>query len=79
MAAREPLMPTYTARLGAGRALADQRAAASIMWVGGMISTLPLVVVAFWRWASTEDRIARRAEALSDRPRPVDRGEAPAA
>ena len=33
MAATEPLMPTYEARLGAAAALDDQRNAAAIMWV----------------------------------------------
>ena len=36
------------------------------MWVTGMLTTLPLLVLAVWRWASTEERIARRAEALAD-------------
>ena len=66
LAATEPLMPTYAARLGADRALDDQRAAAAIMWVTGMFTTLPLLVLAVWRWASAEERIARRAEALAD-------------
>ena len=66
LAATEPLMPTYDARLGADRALDDQRTAAAIMWVTGMLTTLPLLVVAVWRWASAEERIARRAEALAD-------------
>ena len=66
MSARDPLMPTYAARLGIGPAIDDQRTAAAIMWVGGMLATTPLLVLAFWRWASTEDAIARRAEALAD-------------
>ena len=66
MAATEPLMPTYAARLGIAEALDDQRAAAAIMWVTGMFTTLPLLVAAVWRWASTEQRVAQRAEALAD-------------
>ena len=66
LAATEPLMPTYAERLGAARALDDQRTAAAIMWVTGMFTTLPLLVLAVWRWASAEERIARRAEALAD-------------
>ncbi len=66
LAATAPLMPTYETRLGAARALDDQRAAAALMWVTGMFTTLPLLVLAVWRWASTEERIARRAEALAD-------------
>jgi putative membrane protein len=66
LAATLPLVPTYEARLGAERALDDQRSAAAIMWVTGMFTTLPLLIAAVWRWAATEERIARRAEALAD-------------
>ena len=66
MTAPDPLMPTYEARLGASRALTDQRSAAALMWVSGMLTTVPLLLLAVWRWASTEDRVARRAEALAD-------------
>jgi putative membrane protein len=66
MAATSPLMPTYERRLGVDAALADQRAAAAIMWVTGMLTTLPLLVAAVWRWASAEEKMARRAEALAD-------------
>jgi putative membrane protein len=65
LSAREPLIPTYAARLGAAEALSDQRAAAALMWVTGMTTTLPLLVIAVWRWAATEERITRRAEALA--------------
>jgi putative membrane protein len=65
LSAREPLIPTYAARLGAAEALSDQRAAAALMWVTGMTTTLPLLVIAVWRWASMEERITRRAEALA--------------
>jgi putative membrane protein len=64
LSAREALIPTYVERLGATDALADQRAAAALMWVTGMGTTLPLLVIAVWRWASAEERITRRAEAL---------------
>jgi putative membrane protein len=64
LSASEPLIPTYEARLGAARALADQRTAAALMWIGGMVTTVPLLVIAVWRWAATEERIARRSEAL---------------
>ena len=37
-----------------------------MMWVTGMLTTLPLLVLAVWRWAATEERVARRAEALAD-------------
>jgi putative membrane protein len=64
LSASEPLVPTYEAQLGAARALTDQRTAAALMWIGGMVTTVPLLVIAVWRWASTEERIARRSEAL---------------
>jgi putative membrane protein len=65
LSARDPLIPTYAARLGTTEALSDQRAAAALMWVTGMTTTLPLLVIAVWRWAATEERITRRAEALA--------------
>lgn len=67
MSASDPLMPTYEASLGTARALSDQRAAASIMWVGGMVATVPLLLIAGWRWAAAEERVARRSEELADR------------
>ena len=36
------------------------------MWVTGLLTTLPLLVAAVWRWASAEEQMARRAEALAD-------------
>jgi len=66
MASARPLMPTYEARLGFDHALSDQRSAAAIMWVTGLLTTLPLLVAAVWRWASAEEQMARRAESLAD-------------
>jgi putative membrane protein len=66
MAAARPLMPTYEQRLGFDDALSDQGSAAAIMWVSGLLTTLPLLVAAVWRWASAEEKMARRAEALAD-------------
>lgn len=63
LTASSPLIDTYATSLGAD-ALDDQRAAASLMWVGGMAISLPLLVMAVWRWAATEQRIAERAEHL---------------
>lgn len=68
LASPAPLIPTYEAQLGAGRALSDQRSAAALMWVGGMLTTVPLLLLAVWRWASTEERVTRRAEALRAAP-----------
>lgn len=64
LSASSPLVPTYADRLGAQDALTDQRVAASLMWVGGMATTLPLLVIAVWAWASAEERVARQAEAI---------------
>jgi putative membrane protein len=65
LSASEPLIPTYAARLGPAAALSDQRSAAALMWVTGIVTTLPLLVIAVWRWATAEERITRRAEALA--------------
>lgn len=64
LSASTPLFNTYLDRLGPDAALDDQRVAASLMWVGGMATTLPLLLVAVWRWASAEERVAARAEQL---------------
>ncbi len=63
LSASTPLIPTYARELGEASALDDQRAAASLMWVGGMAITLPLLIVSVWRWAAAEERIAARVEA----------------
>jgi putative membrane protein len=67
MSASEPLVPTYLERLGTERALDDQRLAASFMWAGGMGMTLPLLLTSVWVWASAEERMVARSEALVDR------------
>ena len=66
ISATRPLVPTYAARLGIEAAVRDQRVAASMMWVAGMATTLPLLLVVVWRWAAAEERIAQRTEALGD-------------
>ena len=66
LSATEPLVPTYEARLGAARALTDQRTAAALMWVGGMVTTVPLLVIAVWRWAA--DRGTDRPPLRGPRP-----------
>lgn len=62
----DALIETYVRRLGARDALTDQRTAASLMWVGGMLSTLPLLLAAVWNWASAEQRATERVEAIRD-------------
>jgi len=69
MSASEPLVPTYLERLGPERALDDQRLAASFMWAGGMGLTLPLLLTSVWVWASAEQRMAMRSEALTEQAR----------
>lgn len=64
LTASTPLIDTYARSLGADDALDDQRAAASLMWAGGMALTLPLLITAVWRWAAAEQRTAERAEQL---------------
>lgn len=66
LSAPEPLVDTYARQAGPVEALADQRRAASLMWVAEMATTLPLLIVAAWRWATAEEQAARRAEALAD-------------
>ena len=51
LSASEPLIPTYEPGSGSADALADQRTAAAMMWIGGMVTTVPLLLLAVWRWA----------------------------
>lgn len=66
LSAPRPLVASYETRLGTSAAVDDQRRAAALMWVSGMATTLPLLVLAFWRWASAEHRATVRAESLAD-------------
>jgi putative membrane protein len=60
-----PLSEEYVARVGAADALDDQRFGAGLMWVGMGALTMPLLMVAVWRWASAEQHLAERREALA--------------
>lgn len=78
LSASSPLVPTYEEVQGTEDALSDQRIAASLMWIGGMATTLPLLLISVWTWASVEERIAERSEELTDSrsdpvPQPVHR------
>ncbi len=64
MTADHALIDSYAAREGPVDALADQRMAAAIMWVTGMAITVPLLLLTVWRWATMEQTIAERREAL---------------
>ena len=46
LSAPSPLIPTYEAQLGTQEALNDQRSASALMWVGGMLTTVPLLLLA---------------------------------
>ena len=70
--ANRPLVDTYVDLLGSDAALADQRRAASLMWVGGMALGLPLLMTAVWRWAANEQRTTERAEQLMNARRAAD-------
>jgi putative membrane protein len=65
LATSDPISATYVRRQGAAAALRDQQLGASLMWVGGMALTLPLVMVAVWRWAAAEERAEHRREQLA--------------
>ncbi|MEO8510833.1 MAG: cytochrome c oxidase assembly protein [Chloroflexota bacterium] len=64
----------YPAYLGAGAAaaLADQRLAGAVMWVGGDLISVVLIGVVVAQWIRTERRrVLRRAERRSVRPIPA--------
>lgn len=61
-----PLSDTYVARRGYTSALRDQRMGAGLMWVGMIALTMPLLMLAVWRWAAAEQRQAERHEQLHD-------------
>ena len=59
-----PLSDVYVARRGFASALDDQRMGAGLMWVGMIALTMPLLMLAVWRWAAAEQRQAERLEEL---------------
>ena len=48
--------PLFDTDLAAGAALADQRAGAQIMWVGGEFLMVALLAVTMWEWMRREER-----------------------
>ena len=77
MTADHALIASYAAREGAADALDDQRTAAAIMWVTGMAITVPLLLLTVWRWATMEQKIAERREALERSTGPTPRRRPP--
>jgi putative membrane protein len=59
-----PLSDEYVDRRGYASALRDQRMGAGLMWVGMIALTMPLLMLAVWRWATAEQRQAERYEQL---------------
>jgi cytochrome c oxidase assembly factor CtaG len=60
-----PLSDVYVDRRGFASALDDQRMGAGLMWVGMIALTMPMLVLAVWRWAAAEQRAAERYEQLT--------------
>ena len=77
MTADHALIASYAERNGPVEALDDQRMAAAIMWVTGMAITLPLLLLTVWRWATLEQTIAERREALERSTGPTPRRRPP--
>jgi putative membrane protein len=59
-----PLSDEYVDRRGFVSALRDQRMGAGLMWVAMIALTMPLLMLAVWRWAAAEQRQAERQEQL---------------
>jgi cytochrome c oxidase assembly factor CtaG len=59
---RAVLYPTYAQAEGVTRAIADQRAAGSIMWVGAMVMIVPALGLVLWEWMAADEREARRVD-----------------
>jgi putative copper resistance protein D len=51
-------------------ALADQQLGAQLMWVGGEIVAVPLLVWCLWRWIAHEERRAQLDDLVRDLERP---------
>ncbi|UDY34157.1 cytochrome c oxidase assembly protein [Dermatobacter hominis] len=67
LAQDRPLMAHHGA---SPAALADQRLGAQLMWVGGEIVAVPLLVWCLWRWIAHEERRARLDDLVRDLERP---------
>ncbi len=57
------LYPTYARAEGVARALADQRAAGTMMWAGTMVLIVPALGFVLWDWMRADEREARRLDA----------------
>ena len=59
-----PLSDVYVDKRGYANALEDQRMGGGLMWVGMIALTMPLLMLAVWRWAAAEQRATERREQL---------------
>jgi putative copper resistance protein D len=60
VAQTDPLYPAYVTASGSAAALADQRLAGTVMWVGGDLIGIVLLGVVVWLWVQRESVRMRR-------------------
>lgn len=53
------IYPSYVGLAGAAAALSDQSLAGGLMWIGGMVVCLPLLLLLAWRALAEEERRAQ--------------------
>ena len=66
VALTDPLYPAYVAASGSAAALADQRLAGTVMWVGGDLIGIVLLGVVVWLWLRMESARMRRHSPASE-------------